>query len=68
VCAPSLTSSDALLKENCESLAPAATPSIRTTVHARAKDVNDLDSANLPLIGDTLTQCDPFDIPSTRAG
>jgi hypothetical protein len=36
-----------------------------TTVHARAKDVNDLDSANLPLIGDTLTQRDPVDIPST---
>jgi hypothetical protein len=55
-----------LLKESFDcSRAPAATPSVRTTVHARAEDVNDLASANLPLIGDTLTQCDPFGISST---
>jgi hypothetical protein len=55
-----------LLKETCEyRQRPLQQPSIRTTVHARAKDVSDLDSANLPSIGDTLTPCDPFDIPST---
>jgi hypothetical protein len=31
----------------------------------QAKDVNDLASANLPLIGDTLTSCDHFDMAST---
>src|ERR1044071_207891 len=53
-CAPSRTSSDALLKESCDSRQ-------RPLQHLRSarrftfglKTVNDLASANLPLIGDT---------------